>query len=171
MKKSISILITIVMAVTLFGGCKKATNTTTPESNPKEKSELVNGRFEQTRKITVEVYDRANDGGSKPEDNFYTKFIKEGMLRDHNVEVTFKPVPRWTEVQQINNLLAAGDAPDVCVTYDYPTIQTYSNMGGIMDLAPVLEKNKKDLTNLWGLLTDTNIYYDQDPEKKTIWAI
>jgi putative aldouronate transport system substrate-binding protein len=171
MKKSISILITIVMAVTLFGGCKKATNTTTPESSPKEKSELVNGRFEQTRKITVEVYDRANDGGSKPEDNFYTKFIKEGMLRDHNVEVTFKPVPRWTEVQQINNLLAAGDAPDVCVTYDYPTIQTYSNMGGIMDLAPVLEKNKKDLTNLWGLLTDTNIYYDQDPEKKTIWAI
>lgn len=172
MKKSISILMSIMMSAILFSGCKQAASTKAPENNTKEPvSELVNGKFAQTRKITVEVYDRANDGGSKPEDNFYTKFIKEGMLRDHNVEVTFKPVPRWTEVQQINNLLAAGDAPDVCVTYDYPTIQTYANMGGVMDLNPHLEKYKKELPNLWNLLTDNNIYYDQDPEKKTIWAI
>src|SRR5512137_3144056 len=95
-----------------------------------DSGELVNGKFTRTRSITVEVYDRSNDGGSKPEDNFYTNFIKEGMLRDHNVAVTFRRVPRWTEVEQINNLLAAGDAPDVCVTYSYPTILTYATMGG-----------------------------------------
>src|SRR5512138_2352976 len=80
---------------------------------------LVNGKFTTTRSITVEVYDRSNDGGSKPEDNFYTDFIKAGMLRDHNVAVTFQRVPRWTEVEAMNNLLAAGTAPDVCVTYSY----------------------------------------------------
>ena len=80
-------------------------------------AELVDGRFTTTRKITVEVYDRSNPGGSTPEDNFFTDFIKEGMLRDHNVEVEFVAVPRWTEDQVINNLLAAGDAPDICVTY------------------------------------------------------
>jgi putative aldouronate transport system substrate-binding protein len=170
MKKSISILMSIVMASAIFSGCKAAKPTTKPVEN-KETSELVNGKFKEVRKITVEVYDRANDGGSKPEDNVYTKYIKEGMLRDHNVEVTFKPVPRWTEVQQINNLLAAGTAPDVCVTYDYPTIQTYANMSGVMDLNPHFEKYKKELPNLWSLLTDSNIYYDQDPEKKTIYAI
>ncbi len=92
--------------------------------------ELVDGKFAETRTITVEVYDRGNDGGSDPTNNMYTEYIKQGMLADHNVQVEFVSVPRWTEVEQINNLLAAGDAPDICVTYDYPTIQTYANMGG-----------------------------------------
>ncbi len=133
--------------------------------------DLVNGKFKTKKSITVEVYDRSNDGGSKPEDNFYTNFIKEGMLRDHNVEVTFVRVPRWTEVQALNNLLAAGDAPDVCVTYDYPTIQTYANMGGVLDMGPLLAKYKSQLGDLWKLLGDTNIYYDRDPKTGTVWAI
>jgi putative aldouronate transport system substrate-binding protein len=136
-----------------------------------DSDELVNGRFVKTRRITVEVYDRSNAGGSPPEDNFFTDFIKEGMLRDHNVEVEFVPVPRWTEVEVLNNLLAAGDAPDVCVTYSYPTIQTYANMGGVLDLAPYLEKYKDLLPDLWGWLGDDNIYWNRDPETGTVWAI
>jgi len=132
---------------------------------------LVNGKFKERKSITVEVYDRSNDGGSKPEDNFYTNFIKEGMLRDHNVAVTFVRVPRWTEVQAMNNLLAAGDAPDICVTYDMPTIQTYANMGGVLDLGPLLAKYKKQLPDLWKLLGDTNIYNNKDPKTGTVYAI
>jgi putative aldouronate transport system substrate-binding protein len=132
---------------------------------------LVNGKFKETKSITVEVYDRANDGGSKPEDNFYTEYIKQGMLRDHNVAVTFVRVPRWTEVQAMNNLLAAGDAPDVCVTYDYPTIVTYANMGGVLDMAPYLTKYKTQLPDLWKLLGDTNIYNNRDPKTGNVWAI
>ena len=133
--------------------------------------ELVDGRFVTTRRITVEIYDRSNAGGSPPEDNFYTDFIKEGMLRDHNVEVTFVPVPRWTEVEVLNNLLAAGDAPDICVTYSYPTIVTYANMGGVLDLAPYLEQYKDLLPNLWEWLGDENIYWNKSPETGTVWAI
>jgi putative aldouronate transport system substrate-binding protein len=133
--------------------------------------ELVNGKFKKTKSIVVEIYDRANDGGSKPEDNFYTNYIKAGMLRDHNVAVTFKRVPRWTEVQVMNNLLAANDAPDVCVTYSYPTILTYANMGGVVDMAPYLSKYKKELPNLFSVLGDKNIYWDKDPKAGTLWAI
>jgi len=43
-------------------------------------AELVDGRFTTTRKITVEIYDRSNPGGSTPEDNFFTDFIKEAFL-------------------------------------------------------------------------------------------
>jgi putative aldouronate transport system substrate-binding protein len=172
MKKSISILLATLMSVTIFSGCSKPAPTTpAKETKPEANAEIVNGKFVKQREITVEVYDRGNDGGTKPEDNFYAKYIQEGMLRDHNVKVTFKPVPRWTEVEQINNLLAAGTAPDVCVTYSYPTVQTYANMGGVMDLNPILEKNKSLLPNLWKLLTDYNIYYDQDPQTKSIWAM
>ena len=130
-----------------------------------------NLRFKETRKIRVEVYDRGNDGGTPPENNFYTNYIKEGMLRDHNVEVEFVPVPRWTEGEVINNLLAANQAPDVSVTYSYPTIQTYANMGGVLDMAPYLEEMKEFLPDLWDLLTDTNIYWNQDPKTGTIWAL
>jgi putative aldouronate transport system substrate-binding protein len=128
-------------------------------------------KFDETRKITVEIYDRGNTGGTKPEDNFYTDYIKEGMLRDHNVEVTFVPVPRWTEGEVLNNLLAANDAPDVGVTYSYSTIQTYANMGGILDLAPLVEENKDILPDLWGYLTETNINWDKDPSTGTLWAL
>ncbi len=128
-------------------------------------------RFKETRKITVEIYDRGNPGGTKPEDNFYTQYIKDGMLRDHNVEVTFVPVPRWTEGEVLNNLLAANQAPDISVTYSYPTIQTYANMGGVLDLAPIVEENKDLLPDLWNLLTDSNIYWNKDPATGTIWAL
>ncbi|MGF7142087.1 putative aldouronate transport system substrate-binding protein [Anaerotaenia torta] len=195
MKKMLSILLACALAVSMMSACgsketpkdqgnqtvtqgakeeekKQPEAEATPEvQEPEENAEIVNGRFVETRKITVEIYERGNDGGSKPEDNFFTDFIKEGMLRDHNVEVTYVPVPRWTEKDQINNLLAAGDAPDVCLTYDYPTIQTYANMGGVMDLSTYVEDYKDMLPNLWGWLQESNMYWDRDPEKGTIWAL
>ncbi len=165
MKKNRSLLLICLMIVTLLVACFPGSLLSAP------KAEIVNGRFVKTRSITVEIYDRGNTGGSKPEDNFYTNFIKEGMLRDHNVKVTFVPVPRWTEVEVLNNLLAAGDAPDVCVTYSYPTIQTYANMGGVTDMSSYLEEYKELLPNLWGFLGEQNIYWNKDPVKGTIWAI
>ena len=133
--------------------------------------ELVDGKFAETRKITVEIFDRSNDGGTDPTNNKFTDFIKAGMLEKHNVEVEFIRVPRWTEVDDMNNLLAAGDAPDVCVTYSYPTIQTYANMGGVVDMNPYLTEYKDQLPNLYALLGDYNIFYNQDPETGAVWAI
>lgn len=133
--------------------------------------EVVDGKFVDTRKITVEVYDRGNDDGSDPTNNNYTKWIKEQMLERHNVEVEFVAVPRWTEVEQINNLLAAGDAPDICLTYDYPTVQTYANMGGVLDLSSYVDDYRDLLPNLWNWLGETNIYWDKDPVNGTLWAI
>ncbi len=148
----------------------EATVAEEPAADPTN-GEVVDGKFVETRKITVEVYDRGNDGGSDPTNNKYTEFIKKGMLEDHNVEVEFVAVPRWTEVEQINNLLAAGDAPDVCVTYDYPTIQTYANMGGVLDLGQYVDTYADLLPHLWEWLDETNIYWDRDPASGTIWAI
>ncbi|MCR5100066.1 MAG: extracellular solute-binding protein [Butyrivibrio sp.] len=134
-------------------------------------SELVDGKFAETRHITVEVYDRGNDGGSDPTNNMYTKYIQDQMLEQHNVEVEFVKVPRWTEVDEINNLLAAQTAPDVCVTYSYATIQTYADMGGVMDLSTYVNDYKGDLPNLWDWLGESNINWDKDPNTGSIWAL
>ncbi|MCD7726715.1 MAG: extracellular solute-binding protein [Clostridiales bacterium] len=148
-----------------------ATETAAETGEPAVESELVDGKFTETRHITVEVYDRGNDGGSDPTDNMYTEYIKQGMLEDHNVEVEFVKVPRWTEVEEINNLLAAGTAPDICLTYSYPTIQTYADMGGVLDISSYVEDYKDDLPNLWDWLGETNIYWDVDINDGTLWAI
>lgn len=195
MKKTLSLLLACVMLLSLLAACTVTPINTTPSTPSKtepsapsktepstpstpSKSEPTKAaeptaapKAEKPKKITVEIFDRGNAGGSAPEDNYYTDYIKRGMLRDYNVEVTYVPVPRWTEVDVLNNLLAAGDAPDVCVTYSWPTIQTYANMGGVVDMAPHLEAIKPKLTSLWDLLGDTNIYYNKDPLTGTIWAI
>ncbi|MBQ6406404.1 MAG: extracellular solute-binding protein [Butyrivibrio sp.] len=147
------------------------TETTETAAEPAVASELTDGKFAETRQITVEIYDRGNDGGSDPENNIYTEFIKKGMLEEHNVEVTFKKVPRWTEVDDINNLLAAGEAPDICVTYSYPTVLTYAQMGGVIDLSEMIETYKADLPNLWGWLGETNMLWDKDPKTGEVWAL
>ncbi len=134
-------------------------------------TEFKDGKFVETVKITVEVYDRGNDGGSDPTNNMYTDFIKKGMKEKYNVEVEFVAVSRWEEVQQINNLLAGGTAPDICLTYDYPTIQTYAGMEGVLELDQYLEEYKDMLPNLYNWLGDTNIYWDKDPNTGELWAI
>lgn len=133
--------------------------------------EVVDGKFVETRHISVEVYDRGNDGGSDPTNNMYTQWIQQQMLEKHNVEVEFVAVPRWTEVEQINNLLAAGNAPDICLTYDYPTIQTYANMGGVLDLSSYVDDYRDLLPNMWNWLGETNIYWDKSPTTGELWAI
>lgn len=157
-KRVFSALLTAVMAASVITVCVNA-------------SELTDGKFAETKHITVEVYDRGIDGGSDVTNNMYTEYIKKGMLEDHNVEVEFVAVPRWTEVEQINNLLAAGSAPDLCVTYDLPTIKTYSAMGGVIDMADLVETYKDDLPNLWSWLTETNIYWDKDPQTGELYDI
>ncbi len=130
---------------------------------------MQDGKFLETRHISVEVYDR--DGNTPAEDNYWTDWIKAQMLEKYNVEVEYIPVSRWEEVDQINNLLAAGTAPDICYSYDYSTIQTYANMGGVIDLQEPLAQYKDKLTNLWDWLGDENIYYDQDPVAGTVWCV
>ena len=160
MKRALSFLLILAMLLGL--------GLATPAA---AEGELVDGKFAETRTITVEVFDRSNDGGTDPTNNKFTDYIKAGMLEKYNVAVEFVRVPRWTEVDELNNLLASGAAPDICVTYSYPTIQTYANMGGVLNLDPYLTEYKDQLTNLWSLLGDYNIYYDQDPETGELWAI
>ncbi|MCR5166333.1 MAG: extracellular solute-binding protein [Oscillospiraceae bacterium] len=160
---------------TAAGGDTQAAETTeliTGAPAPEiDESELDGVKFRETRHITVEVYDRGNDGGTDPTNNMYTEYIKKGVLETHNIEVEFVKVPRWTETDELNNLLAAQTAPDICVTYSYPTIQKYADMGGVQDLSGLIEEYKGSIPNLTSWLGDANIYYDKDPSTGVLWAI
>ncbi|MBP5729044.1 MAG: extracellular solute-binding protein, partial [Clostridia bacterium] len=129
---------------------------------------FVDGKFTETRKITVELFKRGdNDPAATP----YAEYIKNGMLEKYNVEVEFVIVGRWSEVDDLNNLLAGGSAADVSYTYSYPTILNYAEMDAVLDLAPLVEEYKDQLPNLFTLLGEDNVYWDKDPETGKLWAI
>ncbi|GHV03351.1 hypothetical protein FACS189485_06290 [Spirochaetia bacterium] len=105
----------------------------------------------KTVEITVEVFDRGTDGGrSDPTNNNYTKWIQEKLLKDENINVTFVPIPRGNETAALNNMMAAGTAPDICYTYDLTLIANYRNQGGLVDMAPYAEQLMPDLKKFLG---------------------
>jgi putative aldouronate transport system substrate-binding protein len=101
--------------------------------------------------ITVEVFDRGTDGGrSDPTDNNWTKWIQEKVLEDENIGVTFIRVPRSDENTALNNLMAAGNSPDVCLTYSGELIGYYRDLGGLYDLASYADTLLADLKDFLG---------------------
>ena len=183
MKKALPILLACLMLFALMTACvSDVPSTSSPPSNTQgtdgtpqplvtpppaaeveddDEMELVNDywRFKDTRKITVEVMERNADIRSEAHDNFFTDWIKKETLEKMNIEITeFISAPRWEEEPTIANWLAADEAPDVCVTYNFTAIQEYAAMGAVHDLAPLVHENKSRLPNLWTLLGESNIY-------------
>ena len=138
---------------------------------------FVDGKFTETRHITVEIYNRNNDGGTDPTNNVWTEYLKKGMLEKYNVEVEYVSVGRWTETDDIAQLLADHSAPDISYTYGYNTNISYANMvdengnPGVIDLAPYLEEYKDQMGDLIALLGEDNLYYDKDPATGAVWMI
>jgi putative aldouronate transport system substrate-binding protein len=101
--------------------------------------------------IRVEVYDRGTDGGkTDPADNKWTAWIKEKILQDENIIVEFVKVPRSNEDQALINLMAAGNPPDICLTYNSDNITNWAEQGGLFDVAPYIDTTLKDLKDFLG---------------------
>ncbi len=140
--------------------------------------DFVDGKFTTTHKITVEVFERTNEGSTDPTTTAFAKYLQKGMLENYNVEVEYKAVTRFPEDERIPELLAAKTAPDVCYTYNAPAILTYANMidengnPGVIDLVPYLEEYKEYLGDVIDLLGDESfLYYRQDPETKAVYYL
>ncbi len=158
-KKLLSIILVFAMIITAFSGCgakdkeQQATNqgdntvTTAPTTAP---TAVVDSKPEYSE-ITVEVFDRGTDGGkTDPTNNYYTDWIKKQCLEELNLGVTFVAVSRWEETDQLNNLMAAGTAPDVCLTYSGDIVANYRDLGGLTNLAPYVDTLLPDLKAFLG---------------------
>jgi putative aldouronate transport system substrate-binding protein len=126
--------------------------------------------------ITVQVFDRGTDGGrSDPANNNWIKWIQEKLLEDENIRVKFIPVPRWDEASVMNNLMASGTPPDVCVSYSPGMISNFRDQGGLLDLSPHIDTALKDLKEFLGqdaaLPGRELIRRNEDPATKKIYSI
>ena len=127
-------------------------------------------------KIIVEIFDRGTDGGrSQANNNAWTLWIHDKVLKDLNIEVSFYPVGRWSEDSEIINLMASGSAPDLCYTYNTSMISSFRDQGGIMDLAPYIDRFLPDTRKLLGadpaISGKDFIYRNIDPSTGRIFSI
>lgn len=91
--------------------------------------------------ITVMVYERGNEypGGDSTVNNRLTRWINSNLEKE-GVRVTFIPVVRSGADNTVNSMLAAGNAPDVIMTYDKERVATYGSQGGLIDLGPYVDR-------------------------------
>jgi putative aldouronate transport system substrate-binding protein len=101
--------------------------------------------------ITVEVFDRGTDGGkTDPTTTAWTNWIKEKVLKDENIRISFIPVSRGSEEPEIIARMAAGNAPDICYTYSMDTVRSWGMQGGVYDLAPYVDTVLTDMEKMMG---------------------
>lgn len=112
--------------------------------------------------LKVEVFDRGNiPNGGTVDNNPMAKWIKEQVKKDTNVDVTFVAVPRSEEVNKLNVMMAASNAPDIVFTYTDALVAGYAKNGGLTDLTPYIDKYGKDLKKNLGDYMKYGQYYNK----------
>ncbi len=109
--------------------------------------------------LRVEIFDRGNvpAGAGTITDNALTKWIQKEFGDPNNINVEFVSVPRDQELQQLNVLMAAGEAPDIVFAYNYVTMYDFYKNGGLTDLSEYVSKSE----NLKKLLGDDVLKYGE----------
>ena len=107
-------------------------------------------RFEKPVTLRVSVFDRGNAGGTAPDDNYWTKWIQENFGDPRNITIEWVVIPRSEEVAKLNILMASGEAPDICFTYDGGVVGNYVNQGGLMELTDLLDQYGPNIKALLG---------------------
>ena len=120
--------------------------------------------------LSVLTWDRGGVGNVNAADNFFTQWIQEQVLEDLNMEVTFEAIGRWDENEQLPTMMAAGMVPDLAMTWNEGMVEHFGNLGGILNLAPLLEEHLPNLPylNAW---TDYLLYQNQNPATGEIFSI
>ncbi|MBP3361264.1 MAG: extracellular solute-binding protein [Clostridia bacterium] len=101
--------------------------------------------------LRVEIFDRGDvpAGAGTITDNALIRWIQEEFGDPNNIQMEFVSVPRDQEIQQLNVLMSAGEAPDIVFSYSYNTLYDFYKRGGLADLTEYVQ-NSSNLKNILG---------------------
>ena len=174
MKKFLKVLFVLAILASMFAltACRGDSEADiTPQATREDHGLDENFRFAETAHITAALWDRGNERVPDFTESFWAEWIQEQILIDHNIAVEFVSIPRWEEQPFLTTLLGAGDAPDVSFSFSFPLVETFANMGAVMDLTPLLAAYGSWLPNMYDLLTPDNVYWNTNPVTGQTWAI
>ena len=99
--------------------------------------------------LRVEMYDRSTPGFNV-EDCWQLHYIQEHFGDPNHIKVVWVPVSRWEEGEILSRLLAGGEAPDLCMTYGTPNLESYIADGGIKALDELMAEYGPDIAPFLG---------------------
>lgn len=127
-----------------------------------DKAELTGPKaYDEQIELKIPVYDRGMQGQADVDNNYWTDYVQKNFGDKYNIKMTFVPVTRKEDVTVFNELLAAGEEPDILFSYDYPTMISYYSRGAFQPIdedvlktyAPTFYEKTKDLRNIQRLTT------------------
>lgn len=141
-------LTALILVLSVLSGCLSIAGLARIES-PAAGLNLESAEWTTLR---IELFDRDNTppGAPPPTNNHITQYIQEHFGNPSRIKVEFVTVPRAEEVERLNVLMAANQAPDIVFTYDLPTVYNYAIDGKLTDLSPLIEAHGQDLSRLLG---------------------
>lgn len=152
MKRGIKKVLALLIAVFLFAGatagCGNKAETADSATGSSASSGAVSSNSPVT--LTVEVFDRGIQGQPDLNNNMWTRYINDNFGKPNNITVEFVPVLRSQEIDKLNILMAANEAPDICFTYDTATITKYIKNDGLTQLDDLLKDYGTNLTKYLG---------------------
>ena len=145
-KKTAAFVMAAAMTATLLAGCggndnsssaatstDNAGDTATTETGEAGSYTDYSAGFPENVTIQIPVYDRGFEGWN-PTDNYYTKWIQQEFGDKYNVTVEYISIARSNEVQDFNQMIAAGNAPDIIFHYDMPAAVNYWSEGAMQPI-------------------------------------
>ncbi len=107
-------------------------------------------RYDEPITLKISVFDRGTAGGTAVDNNYYTDWIQKNFGDPRNINIEWTVIPRSEEVQKLNILMASGEAPDICFTYDGSLLNNYVAQGGLYELTDLVEKYGTHLKEFLG---------------------
>jgi putative aldouronate transport system substrate-binding protein len=146
-------IIILAIVLTMITGCSDMSGL-----NKRGNEEVSSQHIETTTAseavttLTIELFDRNNTPAGAPPitDNFMTQYIQKNFGDPNHIDVEFVTVPRSQEVERLNVLMAANQAPDIVFTYNEPAVSNLANQGKLTNLSSLLEQYGQDLKEVLG---------------------
>lgn len=156
-KKWFMLTIAMMLVASVLAACSGGNSNNKPENtgsatNTPDTSTATEEPKKDPVTLKIELFDRNNTpAGADPiTDNFFTQYIQKNFGDPNNIKIEWVTVPRSEEVDKLNVLMAANQAPDLVFTYDTATVERYAKDGGITDLGPFIEEHGQNLKKLLG---------------------
>lgn len=180
MKRLVAIIMTIAMAASAFSGCNSGSGNSSAagsssgadsstaadssaavdsEADTSDADDAASGEVEE---LTVMVWDRGNAApGTTNEDNALTDYIKDRVLKEANVEVSYMAVPRSGSDDKLNVMMAGGSAPGIVFSYGQDMFTNYASNGGLTDLTEPLATYGDQIMEFTGDVQPMGLYEGQ----------
>ena len=135
--------------------------------------DIVNGnyRFIETRHIVASLWDRGNERQPMMSESYWATWVAEQMLEVHNVQVEWAQFRRWPDGEDMTNRISAREQLDVAFDFGFDRIQPLADMGGILDLTPLLAEFGSLLPHMYDLLGDLATRNRDPNPPHQMWAI